>query len=118
MSRAFAMSLLTAVILSSSRSVLVVSRSGSQDQAPPRFRTEANYVRVDMYPTRDGIPVADLRQDDVELLENGIPQQIEQFEHVVIRRGEAPATRPESNTVAAARQVPGEPRARLVVLFL
>ena len=27
-------------------------------QVPPTFRTEANYVRVDIYPTKDGAPVA------------------------------------------------------------
>jgi hypothetical protein len=27
---------------------------------PPTFRTEANYVRVDIYPTKDDVPVSDL----------------------------------------------------------
>jgi hypothetical protein len=52
----------------------------------PTFRTEANYVRVDAFPTmKDGTPIADLTQADFEILEGGVPQQIEQFEHIVIR---------------------------------
>src|SRR5262245_39875399 len=48
-------------------------------QAPqPTFRTEANYVRVDVYPTRSGVPVADLTQADFDILEDRAPQKIEQ----------------------------------------
>ena len=40
----------------------------AQVQPPqPTFRTEANYVRVDVYPTRDGAPVADLTAADFEI---------------------------------------------------
>jgi hypothetical protein len=48
---------------------------GSQSQPPPPqpFRTEANYVRVDVYPTKDGAPVTDLTQADFEVLESGSP---------------------------------------------
>ncbi len=54
-------------------------------QQPPTFRTEANYVRVDAYPTKDEAPVTDLTQSDFEILESGTPQKIEQFERVVIQ---------------------------------
>src|SRR6266404_7197103 len=56
----------------------------TQPPPQPTFRTEANYVRVDVYPTKDGAPIGDLTQTDFEVLENGTPQRIEQFEHVVI----------------------------------
>lgn len=49
-------------------------------QPPPTFRTEANYVRVDIYPTKDDVPVADLNEADFEILEGGALQEIEQFE--------------------------------------
>jgi len=84
----------------------------------PTFRTEANYVRVDVYPTRDGAPVADLSQEEFEVVENGVPQKIEQFEHVVIRAAGAQETRVEPNTVAESRAMAENPRARLLVLFL
>src|SRR5215471_6018309 len=71
-------------------------------QEPPRptFRTEANYVRVDVYPTKDGTPVSDLTQEDFAVLENGAPQRIEQFEHVVVRGTIPQEMRREPNTVA------------------
>ena len=56
----------------------------SPEDQPPRFRTDANYVRVDVYPTKDGKTVEDLRAEDFELLENGVRQQVQAFERVVI----------------------------------
>jgi VWFA-related protein len=100
-------------------SCLALALSAAQDQpSRPAFRTEANYVRVDVYPTRDGAPAADLQQEDFEILEDRVPQKIEQFEHVVIRSGGPQETRREPNTVAEARQALENPRARVFVLFL
>ncbi|PYR72507.1 MAG: hypothetical protein DMF87_27820, partial [Acidobacteria bacterium] len=91
----------------------------AQDQtARPTFRTAANYVRVDVYPTRNGTPVADLRQEDFEILEDKAPQTIEEFEHVVVRSAGPQDTRREPNTVAESRQAALEPHARVLVLFL
>jgi VWFA-related protein len=84
----------------------------------PTFRTEANYVRVDAYPTRNGTPVADLTRDDFELLESGQPQAIEQFERIVIRSAGPQESRIEPNTVAESRSMLENPRARVFVLFL
>jgi len=96
------------------------SLRGAQDPArPPTFRTEANYVRVDLFPTtKDGAPVADLRQDELEILEDGVPQKIEQFEHVVIRGNLSQEARREPATTAESRAMLQEPRARVFVLFL
>jgi VWFA-related protein len=88
--------------------------TGSQ----PTFRTEANYVRVDVYPTKDGAPLTDLREDEFEVLENGVPQKIEQFEHIVIRAAGPQETRVEPDSVSAARSMAESSRARLLVLFL
>jgi VWFA-related protein len=52
-----------------------------------------------MYATRDGKPVHDLQAGEVELLEDGVAQTIESFEHVTI-------------------ESPGSSRARVFVLFL
>ena len=56
----------------------------AQDPAPqepprPTFRTDINFVRVDVIVTEDGEPVTDLTQADFELLEDGRPVSIEQF---------------------------------------
>ncbi len=90
----------------------------AQTPAPPQptFRTEANYVRVDVYPTRDGAPVADLTRDDIEILDNGQPQAIDRFEHIQIRA--AGPSRVEPGTVAESRSMLENPRARVFVLFL
>jgi VWFA-related protein len=85
---------------------------------PPTFRTEANYVRVDAYPTKDGAPVTDLTRDDFEVLENGQRQQLEQFERVLIRAAGPQETRVEPNTVAESRSMLESSRARVFVLFL
>jgi VWFA-related protein len=87
-------------------------------QPPPTFRTEANYVRVDAYPTKDEAPVTDLTQSDFEILESGTPQKIEQFERVVIQSAGPQDTRMEPNTVRESLAMAQNSRARLVVLFL
>lgn len=87
-------------------------------QQPPTFRTEANYVRVDAYPTKDDAPVTDLTQSDFEILESGTPQKIEQFERVVIKTATPQDTRIEPNTVRESLAMAQNSRARLVVLFL
>jgi VWFA-related protein len=104
--------LLPAVLLTAAAATLAAQ------QTPPTFRTGANYVRVDMYATRDGQVVDDLRADEVELLEDGAPQAIEAFEHVAIRRAGPQDTRIEPNSVEESRQAAADPRARVFVVFL
>src|SRR3954471_13262153 len=89
-----------------------------QNPPQPTFRTEANYVRVDVFPTKDGAPVADLTRDDFEVLEERVPQTIEQFEHISIRGNLPQDLRAEPNTLEAGRQGAQNPRARVFVVFL
>jgi len=91
-----------------------------QPEQPPQptFRTEANYVRVDVYPTKDDAPVGDLRAEEFEVLENGRPEKIEQFEHIVIRGNLPQESRIEPNTVREMRVMLENPRARVFVVFL
>jgi VWFA-related protein len=88
-----------------------------QDQRPT-FKTQANFVRVDVYPTADGRPVMDLRAADFELLEDGVPQAIDSFEHVNISPAGPQSLRSEPNTIEASRQLAANPRNRVFVLFL
>jgi VWFA-related protein len=88
-------------------------------QAPqPTFRTEANYVRVDAYATRNGAPVTDLTRDDFEILESGQPQALEQFERIDIRGSVPQNARIEPNTVAESRAMAESSRGRVFVIFL
>ena len=92
---------------------------GAQDQTqPPPFRTEANYVRVDMYPTLKGLPITDLLQGEVEILEEGVPQKVEQFEHVLVSAAQPGAIRRDPGSIEEARQAAANPRSRVFVLFL
>jgi VWFA-related protein len=89
-----------------------------QDQRPPTFRTEANYVRVDAYPTRNGQPVQDLTADDFEVFEDGKPQAVQQFEHVVVTPAGPQSVRSEPNNIGEMKQLIANPRNRVFVLFL
>ena len=87
-------------------------------QQPPRFRTEANFVRVDVYATQQQRPVLDLTREDFEVFEDGVPQRLSTFEHVQIRTGGPQDARIEPNTIQESRDALKNPRARVFVLFL
>ena len=92
-------------------------KSPEQDrQRPPTFRTEANFVRVDVYPTIGGKPLDDLRRDDFELLEDGRPQTVDTFEHV--RISAAGRVRADPDSLESMRQAAANPRSRVFVIFL
>ena len=90
----------------------------AQDPQPPVFRTEANYVRVDAFPTKDGRPVHGLTAKDFEILEDGVPQKIASFEHIVINVGTPPDERVEPNSVREGERMAANPRNRVFVVFL
>lgn len=94
--------------------------SAGSDEAPqrPTFRLEANYVRVDAYPTIDGTPLPGLSAADFEVLEDGKPQQIEQFERVELRGLTARDARVDPVSVADAREQASDPRRRVFVIYL
>ena len=102
----------------SALAVSLLAQTQTPAPQPPTFRTEANYVRVDAFPTKDGAPILDLKADDFEVLENGVPQKIEQFEHVAIRSAGPQDVRIEPNTVRESLAMAQNPRARVFVLFL
>lgn len=90
-----------------------------QSQSQATFRAGANYVRVDMYATANGEPVLDLRPDEIELLEDGVPQKIDTFEQVLVRAaGAREVAAPEPDGLRASREAAADPRARVFVLFL
>ena len=84
----------------------------------PTFRTEANFVRVDVYPTRDGKPVLDLTAADFTIAEDGTPQKVESFEHVVVRPAGPQSERIEPSSVREMEQAAANPRHRVFVIFL
>jgi VWFA-related protein len=75
-------------------------------------------VRVDAYPTHDGKPVTDLGAADFQVSEDGVPQKIETFEHVVVRSAGPEAERIEPNSQRDMLQAIENPRHRVFVIFL
>lgn len=101
--------------------------SGAQPQqdpnAPPSqptFRTGVNFVRVDAIVTdRQGRPVADLKAEDFEVLEDGDPQSIETFKLIRVDGNPPPgegAPR-EINSIYAEESEARRDDVRLFVIF-
>jgi VWFA-related protein len=88
-----------------------------QNQQKPTFKTGVSFVNVDVYPSLNGQIVADLKQDEFEVLEDGVPQRIETFEHIVARAPVPEAERAEPRTLADSDAAAADPHNRLFVLF-
>jgi VWFA-related protein len=82
------------------------------------FRSEANYVRVDVYASAKGENVTDLRQEDFELLEDGVAQTIDTFELVRVSGTRADPRGREPGDLAESRAMLDNGRSRVFVLFL
>lgn len=88
----------------------------AQDSPIRPFESQISYVRVDMYPAKDGKPVTDLLPSEVEVVEEGRPQTIVHFEHVSLAGPRARSAREASAN--ELQRVAQDPRARVFVLFL
>ena len=89
--------------------------AGPQQQPP--FKAGTNFVRVDVYPTRDGVPVEDLIATDFQVAEDGVQQKIESFEHIVVQPA-AEGERVDPGSVTRANQLAADPHRRVFVVFL
>ena len=102
--------------------VVAVAATAAQDaptSAPqqPTFRTGIQSVRVDLYATKDGKPVTDLRADEIELFEDGVAHALQTFERVsVAPHTLAPPADPPS--LAERRRMAADPRYRLFVVYV
>jgi VWFA-related protein len=99
-------------------SAILAAQQPSQPEQRQTFKTEANFVRVDVYPTKNGQPIQNLTAADFELLEDGVPQSIQTFEHVIVRAAGPQEARVEPNAVQQAEQMAANPRNRVFVVFL
>jgi len=89
-----------------------------QAQQRPTFRSDVNFVRLDVFARLKGLPVPDLAQEDFEVLEDGVVQKVAAFEHILIRPGADSAERVDPRNVRESIQMAGDARNRLFVLFL
>ena len=87
-------------------------------QQPPRFRGGTNFVQVDVFATRAGVPVQDLTAADFEILEDNAPQKIDTFEHIVVAPAGPQDARVEPSSPTAANQLAADPHRRVFVVFL
>jgi VWFA-related protein len=90
----------------------------ARQQPPPPFRAGTNFVHVDVYPTVNGEIVSDLNAADFEVLEDGVPQKIETFEHVNIRGFTPEETKAEPTSTREAESMAETTKGRLFVIFL
>jgi VWFA-related protein len=91
----------------------------AQSQAqPPRFRTEANFVRVDVYATKGGAAVTDLTRDDLEVFEDNAPQRLESFEHITVDAAGPQSAAVDPPSPSRARELAADPRRRVFVVYL
>ncbi len=93
----------------------VLAPRAQQQQQPIRVGT--NFVRVDVYPTKDGRVVEGLTADDFEVFEDGAAQKIETFEHVKPVFGPY-AARTEPSTQRDMIRAVANPRNRVFLIFL
>jgi VWFA-related protein len=119
---ATSLSLLLSGVAAPSANQDTSGQSSSSASAPqsetPRFRAEANFVRVDVYVTEDGVPIRDLKAEDFAVFEDGVPQKIDTFEHVQIQGSVPQETRREPQSASEGRAMAEDPRARVFVVFL
>ncbi len=77
-------------------SALVCTASGHAQQQPPDqpvFRAGINFVRVDVIVSdKNGTSVADLKQSDFEVTEDGKPQSVETFKFIKLDGGTLPSS--------------------------
>jgi VWFA-related protein len=87
-------------------------------QQLPVFRTGASFVRVDVYPSKDGRIVPGLTKSDFQLFEDGKPQTIETFEYIEFPTFASEAERRDPATREEGEAAAADPRNRVFVLFL
>ena len=113
--------LLGALVLAVAAGAFASAQNGTpQDpsQQPPRFRVEANFVRVDAYPLKDGKPLMGLKAEDFEVFEDGTRQTIETFEHVIVRPVGPQQERVDPGSQREMLQAAANPRTRVFIIFL
>ena len=120
---AVALALAASQILAAQGAPPPAGQAQPQGAAPPQeqrpiFRGGANFVRVDVFATKNGVPVDDLTAADFEVFEDGDAQKVETFELVKIQTGGDATTRVEPRTLRESREMAADPRARVFVLFL
>src|SRR5436190_2809953 len=94
------------------------SQQTPQPTQTPVFRSTANVVQVDAYPTKDGHIVEGLTTKDFQILEDGKPQQIDSVEFIRIEPNAIDSLKVDPNTQEEGNKLAADPKNRLFVIFL
>ena len=110
----------TAALLTAVVGVSLQAQGGAPPQDPQRpvFRTGANLVRVDAYPSKDGRIIDGLTVEDFELLEDGVPQKIESFQFVRYEQHTPAGERRDPNSQREGFELAADPSYRVFVIYL
>jgi VWFA-related protein len=99
--------------------VALVAQQSSTPQTPqPTFRSGTNLVLVDVYPMKDGRIVQNLEQSDFEILEDGKPQKLENFQFVKVEGRVPEEERRDPNTQEEGNALAADAKNRVFVVFL
>jgi len=98
--------------------VLWQALAAQQDPQRPTFRSGANLVRVDAYPAKDGKIIEGLAAEDFEVLEDGVPQKIDNFQFVRYDQNTPAGERRDPNSQRDAFQLASDPSYRVFVIYL
>lgn len=94
------------------------SQTQQPPQRPPVFRAGATYVTVDVYPRRDGKILEGLTSGDFQVLEDGKPQTVEDFQFIKTDPVIVDAERRDPNSKEEGDRWAQDPRARVFVVYL
>lgn len=110
----------TAALLTAVVGASLQAQRGAPPQDPQRpvFRTGANLVRVDAYPSKDGKIIDGLTVEDFELLEDGVPQKIESFQFVRYEQYTPAGERRDPNSQREGFELAADPAYRVFVIYL
>ena len=97
--------------------ILMAQQAPPSPRQQPVFRAGAAFVRVDVYPRRDGRIVEGLTLGDFAVSEDGKPQTIEAFEFIRHDPITVDADRRDPGTVGEGMREAADPRNRLFVLL-
>ena len=109
---------LGAVLLAGSALAIHAQQSTPQAPSPPVFRGGTTFVSVDVYPRRDGAFVDGLKAEDFQVLEDGVPQNVETFQLIRIEPNRVDSERRDPNTKADSDRQAADPRNRIFVVYL
>ncbi len=84
----------------------------------PTFRGSAVLVTVDAYPQQNGRVVEGLNQEDFDVLEDGAPQKVENFQFVRVEPALTEDSRRDPNSSDEGNRLAADPRSRVFVAYL